>query len=55
MKLSVTVSKTSRGDQDYLQVMSDDMVSVNVVLVADQITVSDSRDIRRAPTGGKSR
>lgn len=43
MKLNVTITKTSRGDQDYIQVMSDDMVSVNVVLVADSIDVQDRR------------
>ena len=43
MKLNVTVSKTSRGDQDYIQIMSDDMVSVNVVFVADKIEVKDVR------------
>lgn len=43
MKLRVTLSKTIGGDQDYLQVLSDDVTSVNVVLVADTIEVSDSR------------
>lgn len=47
MKLHVTITKTSRGDQDYIQVMSDDAVSVNVVLVADAIEVQDFR--RTAP------
>lgn len=43
MKLTVTVTKTARGDQDYIQVMSDDTISVNVVLVADAIIVNDMR------------
>lgn len=43
MRLNVTVTKTSRGDQDYIQVMSDDMTTVNVVLVADSIEVQDHR------------
>ena len=43
MKLKLTLSKTSDGRSDYLQIMSDDLVSVNVVLVADQIEVSDYR------------
>ena len=43
MKLTVTVSKTANGKQDYLQIMSDDMFSVNVVLIADKITVEDKR------------
>ena len=43
MKLTVTITKTSDGLRDYIQVMSDDMVSVNVVLVADEIRVEDHR------------
>lgn len=43
MRLKITISKTSDGRQDYLQVMSDDMISVNVVLVAEKIEVSDAR------------
>ncbi len=43
MKLRVTVSKTSGGDKDYLQVLSDDQFSVNVVLIADEIVVEDLR------------
>jgi len=40
--LTVTVSK-ARDGRDYLQVMSGDMVEVNVVLIADKITVEDKR------------
>ena len=43
MKLNITISKTSRGDQDYLQIMSDDMMSINIVLLSDEITVEDLR------------
>ena len=43
MKLKIQVSKTSTGAQDYMQVMSDDMLSVNIVLVADQIEIEDAR------------
>jgi hypothetical protein len=46
MKLTVTVSKTRNGKQDYLQVMSDDAVSVNVVLVADEVKVNDVRETK---------
>jgi hypothetical protein len=46
MKLKVTVTKTSSGGQDYIQIMSDDMLSVNVVLVAEQIQIDD---LRRKP------
>lgn len=41
MKLTVTLSKTSNGKYDYLQIISDDMLSVNIVLVADQIAIRD--------------
>lgn len=44
MKLKITVTKTSRGDQDYVQIMSDDLLSVNIVLVADEIEVEDRRE-----------
>lgn len=43
-KLTVTVTKTSQGDQDYIQIMSSDMFSINVVLIADKIEVLDKRD-----------
>lgn len=44
MKLNVTITKTSMGDSDYIQIMSDDMVSVNIVLVSEEITVADHRE-----------
>lgn len=43
MKLKITISKTAQGDKDYLQVMSDDAFSVNVVLLADEIEILDTR------------
>ena len=42
--LKVTVTKTADGASDYIQIMSSDMVSVNVVLIADVITVDDMRE-----------
>ena len=42
-KLNVTISKTSDGESDYLQIMSPDMLSINIVLVATEIVVSDTR------------
>lgn len=44
MNLKVTVTKTADGKQDYVQIMSGDMLSVNVVLVADRIEVEDYRE-----------
>lgn len=42
-KLTVEISKTADGKNDYLQVMSADMVSINVVLIAKEIEVNDAR------------
>jgi len=44
MKLHVTISKTSDGASDYIQIISNDAVTVNVVLVADKIEVQDARE-----------
>lgn len=41
--LTVTISKTSRGDQDYMQIMSEDFQRVNIVLIADEIKFEDKR------------
>ena len=43
MKLNVTISKTRNGNSDYIQIMSEDTVSVNVVFVAESIKVNDVR------------
>jgi hypothetical protein len=43
MKLNVTITKTSIGDSDYIQIMSEDQVTVNIVFVAEKITVKDHR------------
>ena len=43
-KLTVTVTKTSNGLFDYIQIMSDDSTSVNIVLIADKITMTDHRE-----------
>ena len=58
MILNVTVTKTSRGDQDYIQIMSNDLLSVNVVLVADAINPNDARNAGQrvpAPVKGKKK
>lgn len=41
--LTVTLSKTSDGQDDYLQIMSLDQFSVNIVLISSKITVKDAR------------
>ena len=45
MKLNITLSKTSRGDQDYLQITSEDQVTINIVLLSEKITVNDVREV----------
>lgn len=42
-ELRVTISKTRDGLGEYLQVMSADQTSVNVVLIAGKIVVEDAR------------
>ena len=44
MKLNVTVTKTANGQQDYVQIMSEDMFSINIVLISEEITVEDKRN-----------
>jgi len=47
MKLDVRISKTAQlsddgeAKQKYMQIMSDDMVSINIVLIADEIEITD--------------
>lgn len=43
LKFNVTITKTSDGTQEYIQIMSDDLTTVNVVLIADEIEVQDAR------------
>lgn len=43
MRLKVTITPTADGKQDYMQAISDDMVSVNVVLIADYIELHSAR------------
>jgi len=42
-ELTVTITKTSTGEHDYIQIVSDDQLSVNIVLVAEKIIASDYR------------
>lgn len=47
MDLIITISKTSDGAKEYVQVISGDQFSVNVVLIADNVTVKDVRPKER--------
>ena len=49
MKLNVTITKTSTGTADYIQIMSEDQVTINIVLVSEEIKVADHRQ-----TGAKN-
>jgi len=42
--LKITISKTSLGNMDYMQIMSEDMVSINIVLIAEKIEIHDVRN-----------
>ena len=44
MVLNVTITKTSNGLMDYIQIMSDDQISINCVFVAEEIEVEDHRN-----------
>jgi len=41
--LKVTVTKTVDGTADYMQIMSTDQFSLNIVLIAPKIDVQDMR------------
>ncbi len=41
--LTVTISKTADGENDYMQILSTDQFSLNIVLIAGVITVKDVR------------
>ena len=46
-KLTIQVTKTANGEQDYVQIMSGDMFTVNVVLIAQEIEVNDKREPKK--------
>lgn len=41
--LTITVTKTADGKFDYVQIMSGDQFSINLVLIAGEIVVKDAR------------
>ena len=41
--LKITITKTADGLGEYVQIMSGDMMAVNVVLIAQKIEVEDMR------------
>ena len=46
-RVTVTVSKTRDGRNDYMQIVSDDQFALNIVLVSTEIKVEDSREPAR--------
>ena len=42
-KLTIQVTKTADGSGEYVQIMSGDMMTVNVVLIAGSIEIKDDR------------
>jgi len=43
-ELTIQISKTANGLQDYVQITMPDQVSLNIVLIADTIKVQDQRE-----------
>ena len=43
-KLTIQISKTADRKDDYVQIMSGDMVTVNIVLIATKIEIKDDRN-----------
>ena len=42
MRLEIRLQK-ARDGRDYLQIMSEDQTSINIVLISEEITVKDQR------------
>jgi hypothetical protein len=47
MKITITVSKTSFGQGEYLQIMSPAGIPINIVLVVDEVEIIDQREKKR--------
>ena len=48
-ELRIQVTKTSDGLRDYVQVMSADQLTINVVMLADKVVIRDLRDEQPKP------
>ena len=53
MKLDITINPTADGAATYMQIMSDDYISVNIVLVASDIRIRDTRGTSKATVDAK--
>jgi hypothetical protein len=54
-KLKLTVTKTSDGANEYVQIMSADQFSVNIVLIAEHIEILDARPAPAPEKGTKKK
>ena len=43
-KLNITITKTADGAREYIQILSEEQISINVVFVARSIDLKDHRD-----------
>ena len=43
MKYKISISKTANGEKDYVQIISEDQWSTNIVLVSEAVEVEDKR------------
>ena len=50
--LKVAITKTANNKLDYIQIMSTDQLSINIVLVANHIDVQDRRIIKEKKEKG---
>lgn len=53
--LRIQVTKTADGKLDYLQITSSDQFSLNIVLIAEEITVEDCREPPKPQTKSQSK
>jgi len=42
MKLTISLHK-ARDGRDYVQIMSEDQISINIVLISEEISIDDKR------------
>ena len=42
-KLTIQVTQTADGQKEYIQIMSGDQFTVNIVLIAEEIEIRDDR------------
>lgn len=45
-ELRIQVTKTADGLREYVQIMSADQLTINLVLLADKVVITDQRDVQ---------